>query len=201
MFSHKKVMQDNRKKNWRSVEMNLNKSRHTISRMPGKRHRKSLYCRHREQLWGDKKGNWYYWDCWYLCLPVCLFACMFLTWEKKKEKNRMRESRPCRFNNMCPPTNMREYESHLWINKEVTGYQGKWMQRLWSRWSKWWTYWLNSRHAGGVTLDYTGQEAICESVFFSFPLFSFNGTFQRLGNTLIGFVAESGINTISLKTL
>lgn len=35
-------------------------SKHTISRMPGIRHRKSLYCRHREQLWGDKRGIRHY---------------------------------------------------------------------------------------------------------------------------------------------
>lgn len=62
----KKNMQDQHQ---RSVAVDLNKSRHTISRMPCKRHRKSLYWRHREQLWGDKKGNWYYWDGW-----GCLFA-------------------------------------------------------------------------------------------------------------------------------
>lgn len=84
-FPTKKVMQDN-KENWRSVEMNLNKYRHTISRMPGKRHRKSLYCRHREQLWGDKKGNWYYWDCWNLLLPRCLFVCFNMSGQKEERK-------------------------------------------------------------------------------------------------------------------
>lgn len=99
------------------VERDLNKSRHTISRMPGKRHRKSLYCRHREQLWGDKKGNWCYWDgC--VCL---LFVCVVLHEEKKK--NRMREL-VCRF--ICLPTNMCELESHLWTNKEEISEEGEW---------------------------------------------------------------------------
>lgn len=33
----------------------LERSRRTISRMLCKRHRKSFYCRHRQQLWGNKK--------------------------------------------------------------------------------------------------------------------------------------------------
>ena len=145
-------MQDNRK-NWRSVEINVNKCRHTISRMPGKRHRKSLYCRHREQLWGDKKGNWYYWGCWYQCLPVCLFVCMCFLHERKKEKNRMRESWPVDSPiSVCQPTCVKM--SHLWIHKEEIGYQRKWMERLWSRWRKWWMFWLNIKHAGGMTLGF-----------------------------------------------
>ncbi len=35
----------------------LERSRRTISRMLCKRHRKSFYCRHRQQLWGNKKKN------------------------------------------------------------------------------------------------------------------------------------------------
>lgn len=111
-FPTKKIMQDNRK-NWRSVGINVNKCRHTISRMPGKRHRKSLYCRHREQLWGDKKGNWYYWDCWYQCLPVCLFVCMCFLHERKKRKTEWERELACRFTNICVPTNMRGNESSL----------------------------------------------------------------------------------------
>lgn len=37
------------------VEKILERSRRTISRMLCKRHRKSFYCRHCQQLWGNKK--------------------------------------------------------------------------------------------------------------------------------------------------
>lgn len=111
MFSHKKIMQDERK-HWRSVKIDLNKSRHTISWMPGKRHRKSLYCRHREQLWGDKKGNWYYWDCWYpslTCLPVSLYVSF--TWEEKQRTTEWERELACPFINMSANQHAWKWES------------------------------------------------------------------------------------------
>lgn len=60
--------------------------------MPGIRHRKSLYCRHRQQLWGDKKGNWHYWGSWDLSLLVSL--CVWTQrGEKEKEKKKKKRRR------------------------------------------------------------------------------------------------------------
>lgn len=89
------------------------KSRHTISWMPGKRHRKSLYCRHREQLWGDKKGNWHYWGSWDLCLLVCLKMR-----GKRGEEKQIRRELARLFISVFLPTDLWENEGHLWMNRE-----------------------------------------------------------------------------------
>lgn len=179
MFSHKKVMQDNRK-NWRSVEINLNKSRHTISRMPGKRHRKSLYCRHREQLWGDKKGNWYYWNCWYLSLPVCLFVCMYFYMREKKKERKTEWERvlACRFINIHLPTNMRgsslNKQERDWLSEKVK-WKGCGVDGVNDG-----CFWLNSTHAGGAMLDFDlkgitlWQETICESNLLFLPFLGYS---------------------------
>lgn len=106
-------------------ECRKKKGRHTISRMPGIRHRKSLYCRHRQQLWGDKKGNWHYWGSWDLSLLVSL--CVWTQrGEKEKEKKKKKEGEnrlaelACRFISVCLPTDLCEKEGHLWMNRVET---------------------------------------------------------------------------------